>query len=295
MEDPKLAHGLVKREIVRIITPGTLTDENLLDSRTSNYLAAVVETRNKLGLAWVELSTGRFCVMEAQRRELADEIARLDPAELLVSETSLDAPWTRMLRGVAPRMIVTSRPSWDFQPEQARRALFDHFRVTTLVGFGIEDDAIESIAAGALIAYLRETQKTRLGHLNRLTPHMRGGTMALDEMTRRGLELTRTLREGKREGSLLATIDLSVTPMGARLLADWLTAPLTDPSLIAARHAAVGEWVEDDLARNELRSELGRANDLERVASRVGTGRASPRDLSALCACSRFCRRSRRS
>lgn len=282
MEDPRLARGIVKREIVRIVTPGTLTDDGLLDSKTSNYLAAVVELRNRLGLAWVELSTGRFCLMETRRRELADEIARLDPAELLVSETSLDSPWVRMLRGIAPKMVVTSRPSWDFQVEQAESCLFEHFRVTSLAGFGVAEDAIESVAAGALIAYLRETQKSSLGHLHRLTPRARAGSLAMDEMTRRGLELTRTLREGKREGSLLGTIDLSTTAMGSRLLADWLTSPLSDPLEISKRAAAVEEWVQDDLTRVELRAELARAQDLERVASRVGTGRASPRDLAAL-------------
>ena len=157
----------------------------------------------KLGLAWVELSTGRFSLTGLLRTELIDEIARLNPAEILISELSVDAPWARVLRGQSAASI-TVRPSWDFQPEQARKTLFDQFGTTTLAGFGIDDRGIEVQAAGALMAYLRETQKSSLGHIARLIPYRRADTLALDEMTRRSLELVRTFREGKREGSLLS-------------------------------------------------------------------------------------------
>ena len=163
-------------------------------------------------------------------------------------------------------------------PQDALRALrHDHAG-----GFGIDDDAPEVQAAGALVAYLRETQKTSLGHITRLTPYRRGETLALDEMTRRSLELTRTLREGKREGSLLQVIDRTVTPMGARLLADWLTSPLTQPAAdrrAARRRRRAGPRPG---LRGDLRQTLGEAYDLERLAARVGTGRATPRDLVAL-------------
>lgn len=281
VEDPKVAKGLVRREVVRVVTPGTLTDENLLDPRSANYLAAVVEVGGKLGMAWVELSTGRFALTGVSRTELADEVARLNPAETLLSELHLDAPWARVLRG-HPGLSVTSRPSWDFQPEQARNCLFEHFKTRTLSGFGVVDHAPEVQAAGALIAYLKETQKSSLGHITRLTPYRRAETLGLDEMTRRSLELTRTLREGKREGSLLAVIDRTVTPMGARLLADWLTSPLTDAAAINERLDAVAELARDATLRDQLRSLLGEAYDLERLAARVGTGRATPRDLVAL-------------
>ena len=281
VEDPRVAKGLVRREVVRVVTPGTLTDDGLLDPRTANYLAAVVEQNGKLGMAWVELSTGRFALTGVGRVDLADEIARLNPAETLVSELSLDAPWVRALRGHAG-LAVTTRPSWDFQPEQARTTLFGHFKTATLAGFGVDDGAPEVAAAGALIAYLRETQKTSIGHITRLTPYRRAETLGLDEMTRRSLELTRTLREGKREGSLLGVIDRTVTPMGARLLADWLTSPLTLTATIRDRQEAVAELARDAGLRSDLRGALGEAYDLERLAARVGTGRASPRDLSAL-------------
>ena len=282
VEDPKQAKGLVRREVVRVVTPGTLTDDALLDPRTANYLAAVVEQKGRLGLAWVELSTGRFALCEVQRRELLDELARLDPAEILVSETSIEAPWVRLVRQQDARVTITTRPSWDFQAGEARVRLFEHFEVTTLSGFGLDDDAIEVAAAGALLSYLKDTQKSALGHLNRLTPHRRESTLALDETARRSLELTRTLREGKRDGSLLAVIDRTCTPMGARLLADWLTSPLTDLDAINRRHGAVAELRDDSALRADLRAALERAHDLERLAARAATFRASPRDLVCL-------------
>ena len=281
VEDPKLAKGLVKREIVRIVTPGTLTDDGMLDSRTSNFLAAVVEVRGKLGLAWVELSTGHFSLMGVSRTELVDEMARLTPVETLVSETSNDAAWARALK-VGSAMAITSRPSWDFQPEQALKVLNEQFRTTTLAGFGVDDQAAEVQAAGALIAYLRDTQKTAIGHIARLVPYRRQDVLGLDEMTRRSLELTRTLRDARREGSLLHAIDQTCTPMGARLLADWLTSPLTDMATIVDRHDAVAELVRDSGLRSDLRSGFDDASDLERLAARIGTGRATPRDLVAL-------------
>jgi DNA mismatch repair protein MutS len=281
VEDPKLAKGLVRRDIVRVVTPGTLTDDAFLDPKSANYLAAAVEVRGKLGLAWVDLSTGRFSLTEVQRKEFTDEVARIAPSEILVAETALDSPWLRSLRGLGS-WTITSRPSWDFQHAQALDALTAHFRTTTLNGFGVSDDALEVAAAGALVAYLRETQKTQIGHLTRLTPYHRDETLALDEMTRRSLELTRTLRDGKREGSLLQVIDRTATPMGARLLADWLTSPLTGIDAIEARLAAVAELLAESAPRADLRAILGKAYDLERLAARVGTGRAGPRDLVAL-------------
>jgi DNA mismatch repair protein MutS len=281
VEDPREAKGLLKRDVVRVVTPGTLTDLDLLDPLTANYLASIVEVGGKLGLAWVELSTGRFSLTSLLRTELIDEIARLSPAETLISELALDAPWARVLRGQATTTI-TVRPSWDFQSEQAKKTLYEQFRTSTLDGFGIDDRSPEVQAAGALVAYLRETQKTSLAHLTRLTPFRRADTLALDEMTRRSLELVRTLREGKRDGSLLSVIDRSATPMGARQLSEWLTAPLTSVELITERLDAVEELFVQSALRADIRDLLSQSYDLERLAARVGTGRATPRDLVAL-------------
>ncbi len=280
VEDARQAKGLVRRDIVRVVSPGTLTDEGLLDPRTANYLAAVVESGSKMGLAWVELSTGRFSLTSLLRHELADELARLNPAETIASELAIDAPWLRSIR-MQPG-TVTIRPSWDFQAEQARKALFDQFGVATVEGFGVDDRSPEIQAAGALVAYLRETQKSSLGHIARLTPYRRGDVLALDETTRRSLELTRTLREGKRDGSLLQVIDHTCTPMGARLLAEYVASPLTAPDLIDLRLEAVDELFRDAGLRGDLRGALDEAYDLERLAARAATGRATPRDLAAL-------------
>ncbi len=281
VEDPRLAKGLVRRDVLRVVSPGTLTDDALLDPKASNYLAAIVETGGKVGLAWIELSTGEFALASVSRLELPEELARLAPAEILVAETNLDAAWLRVLRGQGYAGF-TSRPSWDFVPAQAHGVLCEHFGTTTLAGFGVDDDAVETTAAGALLAYLRETQRAALGHLTRLTPHRRDDTLAIDATTRRALELVKTMREGKREGSLLHAVDRTVTPMGARLLARWLSSPLTSLDAIRARHDAVEELARDESLRNDLRGLLGQAHDLERLAARAGTGRAGPRDLVAL-------------
>jgi len=281
VEDPRFARGVVKREVVRIVTAGTLTEDAFLDPKATNYLAAIVEVRGKLGLAWVELSTGHFSLTGVSRTELVDEIARLNPAEVLISEVCMEAPWAKALRAGSD-LAVTARPSWDFVPEQAKKALHDQFRTTTLGGFGVDDDSPEVQAAGALVAYLRETQKTAIGHITRLTPYRRKEVMALDEMTRRSLELTRTLRDARREGSLLHAIDQTCTPMGARLLADWLASPLTVVETINDRLDAVAELVRDASLRHDLREAFDGASDLERLAARVGTGRATPRDLVCL-------------
>jgi DNA mismatch repair protein MutS len=281
VEDAKQSKGLVKREVVRVVTPGTVTDDALLDPRRSNYLASVVETKGRLGIAWVELSTGEFQIANCMRHELADDLTRLEPAEVLVSETQLEATWTRIVREQG-RAALTARPSWDFQIAESHANLCAHFGTTTLSGFGVEDDDDGIGAAGALLSYLRETQRSALGHLVRIGSFRRSDTMSLDAMTRRGLELTRTLRLGERKGSLLESIDATVTPMGSRLLSHWIGSPLLDLTGIVERHAAIDELRVDAALRVELRSRLGRAADLERLSGRIGTGRATPRDLAGL-------------
>jgi len=282
VEDPKKATGLVRREVTRVVTAGTLTDDALLDPRESNYLAAVAPPTskgnlesNEIGVAWAELSTGRFHAAVFPRAQLGDQLARIRPSECLVSEDAADlAPRGRELQ-------VTRRPAWAFSLDGAKRLLTDHFRTASLEGFGFLDtDAPALRAAGAILDYLRETQKTSLSHFDRLVPYQSGTTLEIDEATRRSLELTRTIREGRREGSLLAVLDRTITPLGSRLLADWLASPLTDLDAIAARQDAVERFLRDDTLRRKLREHLHGVYDLERLLARVTTGRASPRDLS---------------
>jgi DNA mismatch repair protein MutS len=288
VEDPATARGLVRREVTRIVTPGTLTDDDLLDPRQANHLAALTwaAPRGRVGLAWVELSAGLFGAADVPRHHLADELNRLAPAELLVDDGQAAGPesaaFLERLREALPGLTVTARPAWNFDHDTARATLWHHFGVTTLAGFGFDDGQPCLAAAGALLVYLQETLKSSLAHLGRLRPHSAGNFLFLDEVTRRGLELTRTLRDNARSGSLLSVIDRTVTPMGARLLHDWLLAPLADRAAVEARLDAVGELLEEHAVREELRAALRQALDLPRLTARVSTGRASPRDLAAV-------------
>lgn len=281
MEDPKLAKGPVKRDVTRVVTPGTLTEDSLLDPRESNFLACVFPTKEDCGLAWLEVSTGRFLMADLKPEHVVDEIARIRPAECIVPENSHDLPLMQSLSQVG-QMLVSDRPPWSFSLEQCKRLLLEQFQVRTLSGFDIDHDTPGVTAAGALLEYVRETQKSGLGHITRLEPYRRGASLLIDEATRRSLELTRTLKDGQREGSLLAVIDETVTPMGARLLAEWLSNPLTDPARISLRLDAVQELVTDGSFCRELREQLQEAYDLQRLTARVATGRCSPRDLVCL-------------
>jgi DNA mismatch repair protein MutS len=288
VEDAALAKGLVKREVTRVVTPGTLTEDDMLDPRRSNFLVALAPAHGKgaTGAAWVDLSTGQFQAADVPRDKLADELGRLAPAEVLYSEAS--GPLAEVgallegLREALPGLSVTPRPDWTFDADSARAALMSHFGVTTLAGFGFDDHQPCLAAAGALLLYLRETLKADLGHLTRLRPRAGDRFLFLDEVTRRSLELTRTLRDGARAGSLLAVLDRTTTPMGARLLQEWIVAPLADHAAIDARLDAVAELKEEHALRQELRARLSEGFDLQRLTARVSTGRASPRDLAAV-------------
>jgi len=277
VEDPKKAKGIVRRELTRIVTPGTVTDDALLDPRESNYLAALVPGE-PCGLAWIDLSTGRFLAARLASARLADELARIGPVECLVSETDEGAP------ALGERVVVTKRPAWAFAHRAACETLAKHFGTHTLEGFGFdpESDVPALRAAGAILDYLSETQKTSLGHIDRLLPWRVGTTLDIDESSRRSLELARTIRDSRREGSLLAVLDRARTAMGSRLLADWLANPLTDIVAIDERLEAVGELVGAVQIAQDLREQLRRIHDIERSLARVTTGRATPRDLSHL-------------
>jgi len=279
VEDPREAKGLVRREVTRVVTPGTVTDEALLDPRQSNYLAAVAPG-DPAGLAWVELSTGRFVAAGFAAREVLDQLARIAPAECLLAEDADPLPPV-----LDEGMMITRRPAWAFGAATAAEALSKHFGTKGLEGFGFTDgkaDAQAIRAAGAVLDYLTETQRGPLEHVDTLVPYRTAGTLEIDESSRRSLEITRTLREGRREGSLLAVLDRTLTAMGSRLLADWLANPLADVEAIGRRHEAVGELLAEPSLSAELGDVLRKVYDVERLLARVSTGRASPRDLSFL-------------
>jgi DNA mismatch repair protein MutS len=296
VEDPKTAKGMVRREVTRIVTPGTLTDEALLDPKSSNYVAAIAPQKTGIGLAWLELSTGRFqCqAVPLEQRQLAgrtadetsmllDELTRIQPAECIVPEVATRTPQLSTLQ-THLSMLLTERPAWSFAAKASCERLLKHFQTQSLEGFDLDGDSPAVTAAGALLEYVQETQRSALGHITRLEPYRRGSAMLIDEATRRSLELTRTQRDADRKGSLLDVIDETVTPMGARLLAEWLATPLTDVPAINQRLDAVDELAGDAKLTRDVRQQLDEAYDLQRLAGRVATLRASPRDLGSLAA-----------
>jgi DNA mismatch repair protein MutS len=279
VEEPALAKGLVRREVTRVVTPGTLTEDDLLDPRRPNHLAALHFTGAVVGLAWVELSTGEFMAADVSPDRLADDLGRLAPSECLCAERdTVVEPLKRLL----PEMAITVRQDWTFDRSTASAALQQHFHVSTFAGFGFDADQPCLAAAGALLLYLQETLKASLAHLGRLRPFRQDGFLLLDEVTRRSLELIHTLRDGGRDGTLLSVLDRTVTPMGARLLQEWIVAPLADRAAITDRLDGVAELKDDQGVREELRARLGEAFDLQRLTARVSTGRATPRDLSGV-------------
>ncbi len=287
VEDPKLAKGLVKREISRVVSAGTLTDDGLLDPREANYVAAIIhlapsrgEGEPTVGIAWAELSSGRFEAGVFPAARLEDELERIGPAEVLYREddpkVKLDpaAPWA-----------WTRRPAWNFAVASSSEALCKQFGTQSLEGFGFDESHAAAMgAAGAVLVYLQETQRGALDHFDSLIAHHRAASLLIDAATRRSLEVTRTMRTGARDGSLLDCIDQTCTAMGARLLADWLAAPLVEVSSIELRQDAVDEFARDEKLRGDVRKTLAAIFDLSRLIGRIATGRCGPRDLQQVSA-----------
>ncbi len=278
IENPREAKGIVKRAVTRVVSRGTVTDDVLLNPQESNYLLAVAQRGDECGLAWIDVSTGRFEAAVVPSDKLGDELARVAPVELLVSE---DAPALPTLWSEG--RLVTRRPPWTFGHKAAEAALTKHFGTQSLEGFGFNDeDGPALAAAGAILDYLCETQKSSLAHIDHLAPYRLGTRLEIDQATRRSLEISQCLRDGRREGSLLGVVDRTVTAMGARLLGDWFANPLTDVNSINARLDAVGELVSHAAVTNDLRTELRSIYDIQRLLARVTTSRATPRDLCFL-------------
>ncbi len=284
LEDPAEAKkrggkSVVRRDVVRLVTPGTLTEDELLDARRHNYLAALGEAGGSLGLAWVDISTGDFFAEETAAGGLPAVLARLDPGELLLPDRLLQRDGLAGLLGEW-RERLSPLPGARFDSENARRRLQDLFDVGTLDAFG-DFGRAELAAAGALVDYVELTQKGKLPRLSPPRRLARGQTLEIDAATRRNLELTRSLT-GERKGSLLATVDRTVTGAGARLLAQRLSAPLTGPAAIEERLEAVACLHAERPLREELRAALKRCPDIERALSRLSLGRGGPRDLACV-------------
>ncbi|QQR69386.1 MAG: DNA mismatch repair protein MutS [Alphaproteobacteria bacterium] len=285
MEDPAAARkrpgkSLVARDVVRIVTPGTVTEESLLEARAANHLLALAtESGGALGLAWMDLATGQPLTQGVSRENLAACLARLDPGEIICADTLLTRPG--LAAALQPwRDRLTPQPASRFDPVNARRRLEATYGVQALDSFG-NFSATEMTAAGALLDYVELTQKRQMPLLAPLRQVSAGGVVQLDAATRRNLELGRTL-SGERQGSLLASLDRSLTAAGARLLASHLAAPLTDPALIEQRLDGVAFFLEYGTLRAAFRQNLRSCPDIERSLARLALGRGGPRDLAAL-------------
>jgi DNA mismatch repair protein MutS len=278
--DPAAAKGLVERKVVRVVTPGTVTDESLLEQRRDNLLLAIAASAAnagaaRFGLAWIDLASGRFVLSEVGGAEaLAGELARLAPAETLVGE---DVAWPKI---VANLPGLRKRGPWHFDPTTATRELARFFGTRDLSGYGVDAIPLAIAAAGALLGYVEETQKSALPHIAGLAIENASDTIALDAATRRNLELDANA-SGRSEHTLLGVVDRTITPMGARLLRRWLHRPLRDRNVVVARRHAVGALI-DARRCEELREVLRGVGDLERILARVALRSARPRDLSTL-------------
>lgn len=282
MEDPKQAKGLVKREVIRVVTPGTITSSQALDETKNNYLMAIVYLGDKMGVSVADITTGDFLVTEVgSERSLFDEINKFSPAEIIYNDAfamsgiSLDEMRDRY------HFAVSAVDSHYFQDESCRKVLKEHFKVNGLEGLGLGDYDSGVIAAGAVLQYLYETQKTTMDHLTSIVPYSTGNYMVLDSSTRRNLELLETMREKQKRGSLLWVLDKTRTAMGARLLRTWIEQPLIHKEEILERQKAIEELNMNYISREELREYLNPVYDLERLIGRISYKSANPRDLLA--------------
>lgn len=281
VEDPKEAKGLVKRDVVEIITSGTATEDNFIDDKSNNYIISVYRNEKKIGISLCDLSTGEFKVEEIDEDFLEEEITRIDPQEMLLPTTDHD-DIENMIRTIFPNMFISSYDTWKFHLDYAEDVLKEHFKIASLQGIGLEGYSLGLGASGALLAYLKEQKKNDLRHISRLTPRSVTEYAELDPASIRNLELLRPLQTGDSGGTLISVMDKTVTSMGARLLKNWITHPLKNITAINERLDAV-EWLKDDIfVRNELSGFLKGITDIERLISRITFERANARDLISL-------------
>jgi DNA mismatch repair protein MutS len=280
-EDPKFAKGIVKREVVETITPGAAFSDDLLDGTRNNYLCALNRDGDLVGIAAADLSTGELRLTAIGIRDLESALSRFTPREVILSRGESLAQFLKGPVGEEGPM-VTEREGWEFDSALGRDQLVQHFRVSSLEAFGIESGDNAAVgAAGALLRYLNELQPAGMSHLARPKIERQEGILPLDEMTRRNLELVESMRGAETSGTLLGVLDRTLTPMGARLLRQWLLAPLVNRTDIDARLGAV-DALGDGLIRGAMREALDGVRDIERLAGKAAAGRASPRELRAL-------------
>lgn len=294
VEDPKEAKGIVRREVVRVVTPGVTTDEQLLDEKNNTFVCALcLDGRNKktmaAGLSFLDVSTGNFLISEspctlANFDPILDDLTRMQPAEVLVAEQDREIlqPLLDLLATLLGNFCLTQRSDLHFDRETAATTLTEHFNTTSLAGFGCDHMPAGIRAGGALLGYIEETQKTDLSYIKKINPLSKSGYLIIDESSRRNLELTQTIVGGKREGSLLSVLDLTSTPMGARFLRQQVLFPLQDRNTIISRLGSVQALLADACLQRDIRQILTDIYDIERLCSRLALGQGNARDMNSL-------------
>lgn len=282
VEDPKMAKGLVKREVTRIVTPGTNLNVQAIEDSKNNYIMCIAHFQNKIGIATADVTTGDFYMTETDGlTKLSDELYKYMPTEIICNDAFMMSGYDVEDLKSRLKMVVYSLESWYFDEDGCRKCLMNHFKVNTLAGLGIEDFPSGLIASGALMQYLLETQKTQLAHITHITPYLASRFMLLDSSTRRNLELTETLREKQKRGSLLWVLDKTKTAMGARQLRNDIEQPLINIEEITDRLDAIEQLCKNTVGRDEIREYLNPIYDMERLLGKVSYKSANPRDLMA--------------
>ncbi|MBW6508230.1 MAG: DNA mismatch repair protein MutS [Desulfuromonadales bacterium] len=283
VEDPKTAKGIVKREVVKVVTPGLITDTDTLEPKENNYLLALAHTGNCFGVACVDITTGLFRVTQVETvAQVESEISSIRPREILICEGEGGQDLQQQFVHLVEPLMCNRLPEWIFTDDYAREQICSFYAVSSLSSFGCADLPTACQAAAAILYYLQQTQKEQLNHLQPLATYHVRDSMVLDDATRRNLELTATLQEGKKKGSLLGVLDRTVTAMGGRTLRHWIHYPLLELEQINKRQAAISELVENSLWRMDLREALDGVYDLERLNGKISMAGANPRDLVAL-------------
>jgi DNA mismatch repair protein MutS len=291
LEDPKLAKGIVKRDVIEVVTPGVAFSDKVLDQKQNNYLAAlalphaIANGKETIGFAFVDISTGEFYISEFPFRDVADQISSVRPSEILVQKRDFDAIKSildRAFSGKAVIPLLTKTDDWVFNYDFGYELLLTHFKTQTLKGFGSDHFQIGIVAAGAVMNYLQETQKSNLSHIRRLRPYETSDYIVLDQSTQRNLEITAHMMTGGGEGTLFSLLDHTLTPMGGRLLKQWVSRPLKRIDAMIARLDAVNELCDNPGNLDSVRKILDAIGDLERLVGKICTGRANPREVIQL-------------
>ena len=266
MENPKFAKGIVKRDVIEVVTPGVAISDKLLDHKKNNYLLSIYVEEEIAGISFCDISTGEFSTYEIGRSEIAQQLGSINPSEILIPK-KLKQELEPIIQKSAPSCRITKIDDWIFNFDYSSELLMNHFNTKTLKGFGIESFHAAICSAGAALNYLRETQKANLTHINKIARHNPSDYMLLDYSTKRNLEIMFTMQEGEREGSLISILDKTETSMGGRMLKKWISAPLRKLEPIIKRQESIEALLQNKTLRSNLQNELKEIGDLERLTS----------------------------